>query len=307
MFEHFISDVRPYIDQYGYWAIFVGVLLDDFGIPVPGEAMLIAGALMVGSTGTMSIVPLLVTAWAAAVIGDNFAYALGRFAGRRLVLKYGHMLFVTPRRLRRVENFYERYGGHVVIIARFLTLVRQLNGIVAGIGNMPWWTFLAYNALGAAVEKADGACRRDGHAGRWLAACRAVRTWALAHPHEYALVYGSPVPGYQAPQQTIGPASRVAAVLGTIIRDAYGSGVLDPPAFCPPPPDSFAPDAGRLREALLTAVPDDVVARALAAWASVFGMVSFELSGQFENVVTERAAFYDHTVGCLGRLIGLPG
>ena len=164
-----------------------------------------------------------------------------------------------------------------------------------------------YNALGAAVEKADGACRRDGHAGRGLAACRAVRTWALAHPHEHALVNGSPVPGSQAPQQTIGPASRGAAVLGTIIRDAYGSGVLDPPAFCPPPPDSFAPDAGRLREALLTAVPDDVVARALAAWASVFGMVSFELSGQFENVVTERAAFYDHTVGCLGRLIGLPG
>ena len=151
MFEHFISDVRPYIDQYGYWAIFVGVLLDDFGIPVPGEAMLIAGALMAGSTGTMSIVPLLVTAWAAAVIGDNFAYALGRFAGRRLVLKYGHMLFVTPRRLRRVESFYERYGGHVVIVARFLSLVRQLNGIVAGIGNMPWWTFLAYNALGAAL------------------------------------------------------------------------------------------------------------------------------------------------------------
>jgi membrane protein DedA with SNARE-associated domain len=151
MFEHFFTDVRPYIEQYGYWAIFVGVLLDDLGIPMPGETILIAGALMAGSTGAMSIVPLLVTAWAAAVIGDNLAYALGRFAGRRLVLKYGHMLFVTPRRLRRVENFYERYGGHVVIIARFLTLVRQLNGIVAGIGNMPWWTFLAYNALGAAL------------------------------------------------------------------------------------------------------------------------------------------------------------
>ena len=105
----------------------------------------------------------------------------------------------------------------------------------------------------------------------------------------------------------IGPVPTGHGLLGTIIRDAYGSGVLDPPAFCPPPPDSFAPDAGRLREALLTAVPDDVVARALAAWASVFGIVSFELSGQFENVVTERAAFYDHTVGCLGRLIGLPG
>ena len=79
-----------------------------------------------------------------------------------------------------------------------------------------------YNAIGAAVEKADGACRRDDYAGRWLAASRAVRTWALAHPHEYALVYGSPVPGYQAPQQTIGPASRVAAVLGADHHRAHG-------------------------------------------------------------------------------------
>src|SRR5437660_1749917 len=102
-----------------------------------------------------------------------------------------------------------------------------------------------------------GAGRRDDHHGRWLAACRAVRDWALAHPHEYSLVYGSPVPGYQAPEQTIGPASRVATVLGKIISDAQASGVLDPPALCPAPPGSFAPDADRLRESVLVAVPDD--------------------------------------------------
>jgi AcrR family transcriptional regulator len=163
-----------------------------------------------------------------------------------------------------------------------------------------------YNAIGAAAEQADGARRRGDHAGRWRAACRAVRDWALAHPHEYALVYGSPVPGYQAPEQTIEPASRVAAVLGKIIGDAQASGVLNPPALGPPPPESFAPDADRLRESVLVAVPDDVVARALGAWAGVFGLVSFELFGQFENVVTDRAAFFDHAVGCLGALIGLP-
>lgn len=164
-----------------------------------------------------------------------------------------------------------------------------------------------YNAIGGAAEKADAACRRDDHAGRWLAACRAVRGWALAHPHEYALVYGSPVPGYQAPDQTIEPASRVAAVFGKIISDAQASGVLDPPALCPAPPGAFAPDAGRLRESVMPGVPDDAVSRALAVWAGVFGMVSFELFGQFENVVTDRAAFFDYAVGCLGRTIGLPG
>ena len=163
-----------------------------------------------------------------------------------------------------------------------------------------------YNAIGAAVEQADGGCRRDDHHGRWLAACRAVRDWALAHPHEYSLVYGSPVPGYRAPEQTVGPASRVAAVLGKIISDAQASGVLDPPALCPAPPGSFASDAARLRQSVLQGVPDEVAALALAAWASVFGLVSFELFGQFENVVTDRSGYFDHSVTCLGRVIGIP-
>lgn len=163
-----------------------------------------------------------------------------------------------------------------------------------------------YNALGAAAEKADGSLPRGDHAGRWFAACRAVREWALAHPHEYALVHGSPVPGYQAPGETAGPASRVAVVLGTIISEAHGAGALDPPAFCPPPPAPFAPDAARLREALLAGVSDDVAARALLAWSALIGTVSFELFGQFENVVTDCEAFFGHAVASLGRLVGLP-
>ena len=85
-----------------------------------------------------------------------------------------------------------------------------------------------YDAIGEAAEKADAAWPPDDHAGRWLAVCRAVRDWALAHPHEYALVYGSPVPGYQAPQQTIAPAARAATVYGKIISDAYRAGALGP-------------------------------------------------------------------------------
>jgi AcrR family transcriptional regulator len=162
-----------------------------------------------------------------------------------------------------------------------------------------------YNAIGAAVEEADAACHRDDYPGRWLAACRALRGWALAHPHEYALVYGSPVPGYRAPEQTIGPAARVAAVLGRIISDAQAAGELDPPRLGAAVPGAFAPDAGRLRETVLASAPDDVVARALAAWAGAFGMVSFELFGQFENVVTDRDGYYDYVLTCWGRVIGL--
>jgi AcrR family transcriptional regulator len=201
-----------------------------------------------------------------------------------------------------------------------------------------------YNALGAAVEDAEGACPRDDYAGRWLAACQAVRAWAVANPHEYALVYGSPVPGYQAPERTIEPATRVAAVLGAITSDAYlagaragahsGAGGTDPSAGgrgagsraegggagpvsradgaaagaggWPVLPGSFAGDAAGLRDSVLPGVPDDLAARSLATWAGVFGLVSFELFGQFQNVVTDREDYFRYAAACLGRLAGLP-
>jgi AcrR family transcriptional regulator len=172
-----------------------------------------------------------------------------------------------------------------------------------------------YNAVGAAVAYAEAACPREDSAGRWLAACRAVRDWALANPHEYALVYGSPVPGYRAPERTIGPASRAAAVFGTIISEAYQAGASsDPgrgsagaaPGPMAPLPGTFAPDAARLRDAIMDGVPDHIAAAALIAWSGLFGLVSFELFGQFENVVTDRAAFFDYAAASLGRLTSLP-
>ena len=162
-----------------------------------------------------------------------------------------------------------------------------------------------YNAIGAAVEEADAACAGDDHLGRWLAVCRAVRGWALAHPHEYALLYGSPVPGYQAPQDTVVPATRDALVYGRILRDAYRAGALRPPDICPPPPDSFAADAGQMREMIMPDLPDDMIARALAAWTALFGAVSFEVFGQFNNVITDRDAFFDHLMTGQARFLGL--
>lgn len=163
-----------------------------------------------------------------------------------------------------------------------------------------------YDAVGAAVERADAACARDDHTGRWLAAGHAIRDWALAHPHEYALLYGSPVPGYSAPEDTIAPATRTAAVLCQVISDACRAGTLDPPPGFPPPAESFASDAAVIRDAVLPDVPDAVVARMVTVWASVFGNVGFELFGQFNNVITDRTALFDHTLRSLGRYVGLP-
>jgi AcrR family transcriptional regulator len=162
-----------------------------------------------------------------------------------------------------------------------------------------------YNAIGEAVERADAACPRDDLTGRWLAVCRAVREWALAHPHEYALLYGSPVPGYRAPEDTIAPATRDTMVYGRIVSDAHRSGRLTPPPFCPDPPAEVASDAEAVR-ALMPDVPDDVVMRAIIAWTCLFGMVSFELFGQFNNTIVNRAQVFDHNMTCLAALLGLP-
>ncbi|MGA1796910.1 MAG: DedA family protein [bacterium] len=130
--------------------MFVAIFLEDFGIPVPGETLLIAGALL-ASHGDMHIVVLILTGWAAAVMGDNIGYAIGLFGGRHVVLRYGNYIFLNKRRLESAEGFFCKYGGIVVVGARFFELLRQLNGIVAGIAKMPWWKFLIYNAIGAAL------------------------------------------------------------------------------------------------------------------------------------------------------------
>jgi len=138
------------LSQYGYWALFASILLEDFGLPVPGEALLIAGSMM-ASQGNMHIVPLLLLAWAGAVLGDNIGFGIGRFAGRRLVLRYGHYVLISASRLDYAEKFFRRHGGGVVVAARFISVLRQLNGLIAGMAQMEWKRFLPYNMLGAAM------------------------------------------------------------------------------------------------------------------------------------------------------------
>ena len=163
-----------------------------------------------------------------------------------------------------------------------------------------------YDALGLAVERADAAQPRADYPGRWRAATRAARGWAVDRPHEYALLYGSPVPGYQAPEDTIVPAARSAAVFGRLVSDAHAAGALQPDPGRRPVPGSLTDDLARLRAAVMPGVPGDVAVAALTSWAGVFGVISFELFGQFNNVITDLPAYFDHAVADLARLVGLP-
>ncbi len=168
-----------------------------------------------------------------------------------------------------------------------------------------------YNALGKAVEDADRAIidRSDIQA-RWTAACRAIRTWSIDHPGDYALLYGSPVPGYAAPQDTIGPATRVVVVLIAIVVDAHGAGAEAPvaPVSAPSGMESTVAAAMEFVQAQVEAeLPFDaeIAMRTLMAWTTVFGTVSFELFGHLVGSVSDYEAYFDHVVIRLGSDLGI--
>lgn len=164
----------------------------------------------------------------------------------------------------------------------------------------------AYDALGDAVEAAAVAApdRLDLRA-RWQAVCRAARDWALAHPAEYALLYGSPVPGYAAPEDTVGPAQRPPLTLVGLLREGLEDGLLSPPSANELPPQ-LHDDLTELADAFFPGLPPALLARGMAGWTQLFGLISFELFGRLNRTVAHRDAYFDHQVGLLADLIGLP-
>ena len=146
----FLNSLAGPLNHFGYWAVLLLVMIEDFGIPVPGETVLIAASLYAGA-GKLNVVAVGVTAFAAAIIGDNIGFAIGHFGGRALVLRWGRYVRLTEARLDKAEAFFDRHGAWIITVARFIEVLRQANGIVAGISNMPWPRFLAFNALGAAL------------------------------------------------------------------------------------------------------------------------------------------------------------
>ncbi len=151
----------------------------------------------------------------------------------------------------------------------------------------------AYNSLGAEAEAADADLRRSDLRGRWLAVCHACRDWALASPHEWSLIYGSPVPGYAAPQDTIAPASRVTALLVGLLVEVQAKGGIPDPT---PVPRLVHAALAPIRTTIPPSVPDDLVIRGLVAWTQLVGSISLEINGQFHNVIDDRSEYFDHVM-----------
>ncbi|WP_018185472.1 DedA family protein [Kaistia granuli] len=151
---HWMQDglalIEPYIAAYGSFAIFVIIYFEALGAPLPGESALVAIAAL-ATKGDINLVHALFAAFCGAVLGDSTGYAIGHFGGRPLLLRFGHYIKLTPERLTRIETMFRVHGAWIVMGARFVNVLRQLNGLVAGAVAMPWPRFLVANTIGAAA------------------------------------------------------------------------------------------------------------------------------------------------------------
>ncbi|ADJ27986.1 DedA family protein [Nitrosococcus watsonii] len=148
--EH-LQWLMPYLEHYGYGALFIGNLLEGMLIPMPGQ-LLLMGASLMAAHGDMQIYLVLLAAWSGAIIGNLLGYGLGYYAGRQGLLRYGQRLsIVNPARLSRIEYYFDHYGSGLVVIAPFFEVLRQLNGFFAGTMRMPIWHFILCITLGTAL------------------------------------------------------------------------------------------------------------------------------------------------------------
>lgn len=140
--------VHDLIQTYGLWALFIVIMLESVGIPMPGETGLLTAAIYAGSTHQISITAVVVVAAAAAIIGDNIGYLLGRSIGIRLLVRYGKYVRLNEARLKVGQYLFLRHGGKIVFFGRFVALLRTYAAMLAGANRMKWRHFLIMNTLG---------------------------------------------------------------------------------------------------------------------------------------------------------------
>ena len=140
--------IEHYMLAYGYWAVFFGVMLENAGVPVPGETILLIAGYF-ASTGKFHLGLVMLIAATGAVIGDNIGFAIGHHCGRSVLLRIGRFFFLTPKRFAHMENYFERHGNKTILVARFITGLRVFAALLAGASKMPWRVFIVFNVAGA--------------------------------------------------------------------------------------------------------------------------------------------------------------
>jgi membrane protein DedA with SNARE-associated domain len=147
-FHGLLKLLEPYLVHYGYPVLFIVIFVESFGIPAPGQTLLIAAAIL-AVHAKLNVTLVLATAFLAAVSGDCIGYWIGSLTGRRLILRFSKYVRIGEKQVHLMEAKFDKYGGWFVIFARFVEVLRQVNGIVAGAAAMPFRRFLLFNATGA--------------------------------------------------------------------------------------------------------------------------------------------------------------
>ena len=143
--------IDAWLSSYGYLVVFLLVMIESIGVPVPGETALIGAALYAGSTGKLEIEWVIAVAVAGAIVGDNIGFSIGRYGGAKLLLRYGHKIRLHEGRLKIGIWLFRRHGGKVVFWGRFVSVLRTWAAFLAGANHMEWRRFLVFNAAGAVV------------------------------------------------------------------------------------------------------------------------------------------------------------
>jgi membrane protein DedA with SNARE-associated domain len=151
MAHFFTNHLLPIIENYGYWAIFVIVMLESMGVPMPGETALVTAAVYSGSTHRVDIKLVIAAAAAGAIVGDNIGYMIGRRFGLPLLVRHGHYVHLTQGRLKLGQYLFLRYGGAIVFFGRFVAFLRTFAALLAGVNRYQWQSFLFFNAAGGVV------------------------------------------------------------------------------------------------------------------------------------------------------------
>ena len=145
------NTIDTWLESYGYLVVFLLVLIESIGVPVPGETALIGAALYAGSTHKLEIEWVILAAIAGAIIGDNIGFSIGRYGGARVLLRHGHRIGLDEGRLKIGIWLFRRHGGKVVFWGRFVSILRTYAAFLAGTNRMAWGRFLVFNAAGAVV------------------------------------------------------------------------------------------------------------------------------------------------------------
>ncbi len=145
----FLETIQPLIAQHGYWVVFLVIMLESAGVPLPGESALVLAAVYAGATGQLDITYVIATAIAAATIGDNCGFWIGRIYGVQLLERYGRFVNLTESRLKVGRYLFERHGAKIVFFGRFVAVLRVFAAVLAGVNKYGWKPFLFFNAAGA--------------------------------------------------------------------------------------------------------------------------------------------------------------